>query len=187
MLPAADCLAKVFAAASEGSGLSQAQQSVLCPVGAIAHGQRQPSAIARLLLDVRPVSPGSVQLIRRSASPCRSREVIPRRSLGSDRHKPLLQLCMSDNAFSTTLVDFAQGAPLSQSRRFVLDNARTELDDTRRFKSGETLLSLSRYSGSLGGRAGRPFRLPFASCAHMKFGAGELQRSRRVRKVAKKN
>ena len=111
--------------------------------------QRHPSATPRLPLDVRPVSLGSVQLIRRSASPCGSREVTPQKSPGSVRHEPLLQLCMADNASNTALVDLAQGALQSQSRRFVLDNAQTELDDTRRFKSGGTPLNTSRSSGSL--------------------------------------
>lgn len=119
VLPSAACAAEVLAAASEASALSRTQQSLLTPLGAVGQGQRQPSATPRLPLDVRPASPGSVQLIRRSASPCMRREVTPRRSPASDRQIPLLPLCMADSASRAALVDLAQGAPLSQSRRAV--------------------------------------------------------------------
>ena len=40
-MPSADCAAKVLAAASEASVLSQAPQTMLHPLGAIAHGQTE--------------------------------------------------------------------------------------------------------------------------------------------------
>ena len=105
MLPSADCAAKVLSAASETSALSRTQQSMLSPLGAVAQGHRQLNTTPRIPLDIRPVSPGPVQLIRRSASPCRCREVTPRRSPGSYRQLPLLQLCMADNAARTAVSD----------------------------------------------------------------------------------